>query len=118
MEGLDPLQPTLQTKARQLPHFLNTFGPAHAAVPSPERPVLLMSEQGLSDTLQFARYALALQNQGIDVTVLKPVSLVNLLRDAVGLRQVDDQPRPRRATTAEPTMASADESRTTDGMHQ
>ena len=35
-----------------------------------DRPVLLMSEQGLGDTLQFVRYALALQNQGIDVTVL------------------------------------------------
>ena len=54
-------------------------------------PVLLMSEQGLGDTLQFVRYALALQNQGVDVTVLSQPPLVNLLRDGVGLQQVDDR---------------------------
>tara|TARA_B100000674_G_C37878064_1_gene932949 strand:- start:641 stop:1456 length:816 start_codon:yes stop_codon:yes gene_type:complete len=50
-----------------------------------------MSEQGLGDTLQFGRYALALQNQGIDVTVLSQPPLVELLRDSMGLRQVADR---------------------------
>ena len=76
-----------------------------------------MSEQGLGDTLQFARYALALQNQGVDVTVLSQ-PLVKLLRDAVGLRQVDDQLDLEEQQKAEPTMAAVDEPRTTDGMHQ
>ena len=90
VEGWTLYNQRFKRKPGNYPIFLNTFGPAHAAVPSPERPVLLMSEQGLGDTLQFARYALALQNQGVDVTVLSQ-PLVNLLRDAVGLRQVDDQ---------------------------
>ena len=77
-------------KPGNYPIFLQTFGPALTTLPSPERPVLLMSEQGLGDTLQFARYALALQNQGFDVTLLSQPPLVQLLRDAVGLRQVDD----------------------------
>ena len=34
------------------------------------RPVLLMSEQGFGDTLQFSRYALYLQRKGFDVTLL------------------------------------------------
>ena len=50
-----------------------------------------MSEQGLGDTLQFALYALALQNQGVDVTVLSQSPMVELLRNAIGLRQVEDR---------------------------
>ena len=72
------------------PIFADAFGTAHSVLPGLDRPVLLMSEQGLGDTLQFARYALALQNQGVDVTVLSQPPLVDLLRDAVGIRQVDD----------------------------
>ena len=49
-----------------------------------------MSEQGLGDTLQFVRYALALQNQGVDVTVLSQSPLLELLRNSVGLRKVVD----------------------------
>ena len=47
-----------------------------------------MSEQGFGDTLQFSRYALHLQQQGFDVTLLSQPALVPLLRDAVGLKQV------------------------------
>ena len=90
---------------------------AHAAVPGLDRPVLLMSEQGLGDTLQFVRYALALQNNGVDVTVLSQPPLVKLLHDAVGLRQVDDRSRPRRKKSAI-HLATADEPCTTDGLHQ
>ena len=77
-------------KPGNYPVFADAFGAAHTAVPALDRPVLLMSEQGLGDTLQFVRYALALQHQGVDVTVLSQPPLVELLRDAVGLRQVDD----------------------------
>ena len=77
-------------KPGNYPIFADAFGSAHTAIPSQDRPVLLMSEQGLGDTLQFVRYALALQNQGVEVTVLSQPPLVELLRDAVGLRQVED----------------------------
>ena len=77
-------------KPGNYPIFKKAFGAAHVAVPNQDRPVLLMSEQGLGDTLQFIRYALALQNQGVDVTVLSQPPLVELLRDSVGLHQVDD----------------------------
>ena len=77
-------------KPGNYPIFEEAFGAAHEAVPNQDRPVLLMSEQGLGDTLQFVRYALALQNQGVDVTVLSQSPLVELLRDSVGLHQVDD----------------------------
>ena len=77
-------------KPGNYPIFADAFGPAHSELPSQNRPVLLMSEQGLGDTLQFARYALALQNQGIDVTVLSQSPLVELLSNAVGLKKVVD----------------------------
>ena len=38
--------------------------------------LLLMSEQGFGDTLQFSRYALHLQQQGFDVTLLSQPALV------------------------------------------
>ena len=47
-----------------------------------------MSEQGFGDTLQFSRYALHLQHQGFDVTLLSQPALVPLLKDAIGLKQV------------------------------
>ena len=51
-----------------------------------------MSEQGLGDKFsQFARYALSLQNQGVDVTLISQPPLVELLREAIGLRQVEDR---------------------------
>ena len=65
-------------KPGNYPIFKEAFGAAHVAVPNQDRPVLLMSEQGLGDTLQFIRYALALQNQGVDVTVLSQSPLVEL----------------------------------------
>ena len=72
------------------PIFANAIGTAHTSMPGPERPVLLMSEQGLGDTLQFVRYALAMQKKGIDVTLLSQTPLVEFLHDAAGLRQVSD----------------------------
>ena len=47
-----------------------------------------MSEQGFGDTLQFSRYALHLQHQGFDVTVLSQPALVPLLREGIGLKNV------------------------------
>ena len=74
------------------PFFEKAFGTSHSHnLPlTSEQPVLLMSEQGFGDTLQFCRYALHLQHQGFDVTLLSQPALVPLLRDAVGIKQVVD----------------------------
>ena len=43
------------------PLFQSAFGPSHRGPLKRGKPVLLMSEQGFGDTLQFSRYALHLQ---------------------------------------------------------
>ena len=73
------------------PLFERAFGSSHQGPLDPRRPILLMSEQGFGDTLQFSRYALHLQQEGFDVTLLSQPALVDLLRDSVGLKQVVDQ---------------------------
>ena len=73
------------------PLLKRAFGPSHRGPLDPNRSVLLMSEQGFGDTLQFSRYALHLQQQGFDVTLLSQPALVPLLRDSVGLKQVMGQ---------------------------
>ena len=73
------------------PMFSRAFGPSHQGPLIPKRPLLLMSEQGFGDTLQFSRYALALQQQGFNVTLLSQPALVPLLRDAIGLANVVDR---------------------------
>ena len=73
------------------PVFADAFGPSHQG-PFPQgRPLLLMSEQGFGDTLQFSRYALWLQKRGFDITLLSQPALVPLLREAVGITNVVDR---------------------------
>lgn len=50
--------------------------------------ILLLSEQGLGDTIQFIRYARYLQNEGAQVAAVCPATLVELLRTAAGLNDV------------------------------
>ena len=73
------------------PLFQRAFGPSHQGPLKPGTPLLLMSEQGLGDTLQFSRYALHLQKQGFDVTLLSQPAIAPLLQEAVGLKNVIDQ---------------------------
>ena len=73
------------------PLFQRAFGPSHQGPLKPGTPLLLMSEQGLGDTLQFSRYALHLQQQGFDVTLLSQPAIAPLLQEAVGLKNVIDQ---------------------------
>ena len=80
-----------QRKPGNYPVFAEAFGPSHHGPIPPERPLLLMSEQGFGDTLQFSRYALYLQQRGFDVTLLSQPALVPLLREAVGLAHVVDR---------------------------
>lgn len=87
-EGWDHYAHRFDRKPGNHPLFERAFGPSHKGPLDPGRPVLLMSEQGFGDTLQFSRYALHLQQQGLDVTLLSQPALVPLLRDAVGLQKV------------------------------
>ena len=80
-----------QRKPGNHPIFAGAFGPSHQGPLPPERPLLLMSEQGFGDTLQFSRYALWLQQRGFDVTLLSQPALVPLLKEAVGLANVVDK---------------------------
>ena len=87
-EGWDHYAQRFGRKPGNYPLLKRALGPSHQGPLAPERPVLLMSEQGFGDTLQFSRYALHLQQQGFDVTLLSQPALLPLLRDAVGLKQV------------------------------
>ena len=73
------------------PFFENAFGSSHQGPLCPQKPVLLMSEQGFGDTLQFSRYALHLQQEGFDVTLLSQPALMPLLKECVGLHNVIDR---------------------------
>ena len=87
-EGWDHYAERFARKPGNHPLFERAFGSSHQGPLKPEQPLLLMSEQGLGDTLQFSRYVLHLQRQGFDVTLLSQPALIPLLQDAVGLKQV------------------------------
>ena len=50
-----------------------------------------MCEQGLGDTIQFARYAMLLQTKGYEVTLLSQPALVNLLNKYGALKNIIDK---------------------------
>ena len=90
-EGWDHYAQRFERKPGNYPLLERALGPSHKGPLSADKPVLLMSEQGFGDTLQFSRYALHLQQQGFDVTLLSQPALVPLLRDYVGLNHVVDR---------------------------
>ncbi len=55
---------------------------------APGRRLLIHSEQGLGDTLQFCRYAPLAADRGLDVTLVVPPVLVRLLRSLRGVTSV------------------------------
>ena len=61
-----------------------------------ESSILLLSEQGLGDTIQFIRYARHLRYAGASVRALAPAPLVEILRTATGIEDVvpDNQAPP------------------------
>tara|TARA_B100000674_G_C37981326_1_gene982577 strand:- start:1068 stop:2270 length:1203 start_codon:yes stop_codon:yes gene_type:complete len=87
-EGWGHYSQRFSRKPGNHPLFERNFGLSHRGPLKRGQPLLVMSEQGLGDTLQFSRYILHLQEQGFDVTLLSQPALVPLLRDAVGLKQV------------------------------
>ena len=89
-EGWNHYAQRFDRKPGNHPLFTRAFGRSHHGPLQPGRPLLLMSEQGFGDTIQFSRYALHLQEQGFDVTLLSQPALVPLLRDAIGLEKVVD----------------------------
>ena len=90
-EGWNHYAQRFVRKPGNYPLFERAFGSSHRGPLDPGRSLLLMSEQGFGDTLQFSRYALHLQEQGFDVTLLRQPALVPLLSDAVGIQQVVGQ---------------------------
>ena len=89
-EGWNHYAQRFDRKPGNHPLFTRAFGRSHHGPLKPGRPLLLMSEQGFGDTIQFSRYALHLQEQGFDVTLLSQPALLPLLRDAIGLEKVVD----------------------------
>ena len=109
-EGWDQYAERFARKPGNHPIFERAFGPSHQGPLKPEQPLLLMSEQGLGDTLQFSRYILHLQQQGFDVTLLSQPALIPLLQDAVGLKQVVGKIESEQWVRAKANLATAAES--------
>ena len=101
-EGWSHYSHRFSRKPGNHPLLQSAFGPSHRGPLKPGTPVLLMSEQGFGDTLQFSRYALHLQEQGFDVALLSQPALVPLLKEAVGLKNVIDQLEVRQWTERRP----------------
>lgn len=71
--------------------FTEAFGQPLKGKLKINQKLILMSEQGLGDTIQFARYAMLLQTKGYEVTLLSQPALVNLLNKFGALENVIDK---------------------------
>ena len=71
--------------------FTEAFGQPLKGELETNRKLILMSEQGLGDTIQFARYAKLLQASGYEVTLLSQPALINLLNKYGALENVIDK---------------------------
>ena len=71
--------------------FTQAFGQPLKGQLKIHQKIILMSEQGLGDTIQFARYAMFLQAKGYEVTLLSQPALVNLLNKYGALENVIDK---------------------------
>jgi len=90
-EGWELYRHRFARKPGNYPHFQRLFGPPHQGALQPGQTLLLMSEQGLGDTLQFCRFGLELQGLGLQVILLSQPALVPLLREGSGLHRVEGQ---------------------------
>lgn len=71
--------------------FTEAFGQPLKGELKINQKLILMSEQGLGDTIQFARYAMLLQTSGYKVTLLSQPALVKLLNKYGALENVIDK---------------------------
>jgi tetratricopeptide (TPR) repeat protein len=71
---------TKRRKNPTKPHANPKCRPWNETSPDPERKILLVSEQGLGDTIQFMRYAPALRNQGYSVSICAQAKLHSLIK--------------------------------------
>lgn len=71
--------------------FTKAFGQPLKGDLKRNQKLILMCEQGLGDTIQFARYAMLLQAKGHMVTLLSQPALVNLLNRYGALENVIDK---------------------------
>jgi len=71
--------------------FTEAFGQPLKGELKINQKIILMSEQGLGDTIQFARYAMLLQTKGYEVALLSQPALVNLLNKYGALENVVDK---------------------------
>ncbi|WP_398332946.1 glycosyltransferase family 9 protein [Vulcanococcus sp.] len=78
-------------KPGNYPHFQRLFGAPQRTPLAPGQTLLMMSEQGFGDTLQFCRFGLELQALGLQVILLSQPALVALLREGSGLARVEPQ---------------------------
>ena len=77
--------------------FLQALGPSWSGPDDPAgagQGLLVVSEQGLGDTLMFARFAVLLQRQGLAVKLLCQPALVELLMTCSELRHVEALRKP------------------------
>jgi hypothetical protein len=92
-EGWELYERRLQTAKHDNSYFEALAGPAWQGFgdPRPMGELILLAEQGFGDTLQFCRLALALEKQGVAITLFCQPALVAFLQAGSALRHVTDQ---------------------------
>ncbi len=88
-EGWQMYEHRFNRKPGNFPIFQKLFGDRHFGPLKKKENILIMNEQGLGDTLQFSRFALELQNQGHNITLLSQPSLVPLLREGTDIKRIE-----------------------------
>ncbi|WP_320675939.1 glycosyltransferase family 9 protein [Prochlorococcus sp. MIT 1300] len=81
-------------------YFINALGPAWQGFndPRPCKQLILVSEQGFGDTLQFIRLAIQLKEKGLNITIFCQKALARLLKEGSNLTTVLHEIKPDRLT--------------------
>lgn len=80
IDGWEKYEWRFKTQKDSLPHACPKCRQWDGTALAPHDPLLLVSEQGLGDTLQFIRYALYLKYQGFSVSCCAPPKLHGLIQ--------------------------------------
>jgi tetratricopeptide (TPR) repeat protein len=89
-EGWEHYQHRFSRRPGNYPHFCRLFGAPQSGPFRKGQTLVLLGEQGLGDTLQFCRFGLELQAQGLRVILLSQSALVPLLRESTALERIED----------------------------